>query len=44
MLLNFVKLGGLQLSGVEIWEFSWIKIFRVGIVLDGNFPGGSYPG
>ena len=51
MLLNFVKLVVLQLSGVEI---SWVRIFlveifRVGIVLGGNFlvgncPGGSYPG
>ena len=36
MLLNFVKLGGLQLCEVTI---SWVEIF-----LDGNFPGGNYPG
>ena len=31
------------------WEFSWVEIFRVGIVLGGsfqdeNFPGGSHSG
>ena len=36
MLLNFVKLGGLQLSGKTI---SWVEIF-----LDGHFPGGNYFG
>ena len=36
MLLNFVKLGGLQLSGKTS---SWVEIF-----LGGNFPGGNYPG
>ena len=35
MLLNFVKLGGLQLSKVTI---SWM-----GILLRGNFPGGNDP-
>ena len=35
MLLNFVKLGGLQLSKVAI---SWM-----GISLRGNFPGGNDP-
>ena len=34
MLLNFVKLGGLQLSGKTI---SWVEIF-----LGGNFLGGNY--
>ena len=50
MLLNFVKLGGLQLSGKTI---SWVIFSWVGIILDGNFLGiirvgvilgGSYPG
>ena len=36
MLLNFVKLGGLQLSGETI---NWVEVF-----LAGNFPGGNYPG
>ena len=36
MLLNFVKLGELQLSGKTI---SWVEIF-----LGGNFPGGNFPG
>ena len=36
MLLNFVKLGGLQLSGVES---IWVRIF-----LGRNFPGGNCPG
>ena len=36
MLLNFVKLGGLQLSGKTI---SWVEIF-----LDGHFPGGNFLG
>ena len=36
MLLNFIKLGGLQLSENTI---SWVEIF-----LGGNFPGGNYPG
>ena len=36
MLLNFVKLCGLQLSGKTV---SWVEIF-----LGGNFPGGKYPG
>ena len=36
MLLNFVKLGGLQLSGVEI---IWAGIF-----LGRNFPSGNCPG
>ena len=36
MLLNFAKLGGLQLCGVTI---SWVEIF-----LGVNFPGRNYPG
>ena len=36
MLLNFVKLGGLQLSGVEI---IWAGIF-----MGRNFPSGNCPG
>ena len=36
MLLNFVKSGGLNLSGKTI---SWVEIF-----LRGNFPCGNYPG
>ena len=51
MLLNFVKLGGLQLLGRKLteWEFSWIEIFRVGIfqvgvILGGDFPSGNRPG
>ena len=40
MLLNFVKLGGWQLPGVEI---SWVAIFGVEIVLGRNCPGGSHP-
>ena len=36
MLLNFVRLGWLQLSGKTI---SWVEIF-----LGGNCPSGSYPG
>ena len=27
---------GWKLAG---WEFSWVEIFRMGIVLGGNFPG-----
>ena len=26
------------------WEFSWLEIFRVVIVLGGNFPDGNCPG
>ena len=40
MLLNFVELGGLQLSGKTM---NWVEIFQVGIILDRNFSGGSYP-
>ena len=40
MLLNFVKLGELQLFGKTI---SWVEIFRMRIILDGNFPGGNCP-
>ena len=36
MLLNFAKLGGLQLCGVT---FSWVEIF-----LSANFPGENYLG
>ena len=35
MLLNFVKLGELQLNGVTI---NWVEIF-----LGGNFLGSNYP-
>ena len=40
MLLNFVKLVGLQLSGRTI---SCVEIFLGGHFQGGNFPGGSYP-
>ena len=42
MLLNFAKLGGLQLSRKTI-KLSWVEIFQVGIILGGNFPGGNCP-
>ena len=35
MLLNFVKLGRLQLSWLAI---TWVKMFQVGIILSRNFP------
>ena len=35
MLLNSVKLGGLQLSWLAI---TWVKMFQVGIILSRNFP------
>ena len=31
---------GKQLTG---WKFSWLEIFRVGIILGGNFPRGNCP-
>ena len=40
MLLNFVKLGELQLSGKTV---SWVEIFPSGNFLDGNFPGKNCP-